>query len=228
MIDATPAFPEQVNDMLAAFPGYSFAGVLLTHAHMGHYTGLVHLGTEAWDLQELPIFASPRMLAFLRANEPWAAILRDHLAPQELKPPEPVNLSEAVKIRPVSVPHRAEYSDTLAYWIESESGALFYCPDIDGWEGFPLEEVLGRADHALLDATFYSRDELPGRDLTRVPHPFVTETLQRTAGVKARIWLVHLNHSNPLHSEGPEREAVQAAGLRVAAEGQRWFFSEKR
>ena len=79
-------------------------------------------------------------------------------------------------------------------------------------------------DVALLDATFYGGDELPGRDIRQVPHPFVVETLETTASwtpeERARIQLIHLNHTNPLHQADSEAAArVRAAGIRLAREG---------
>ena len=54
-------------------------GIFLTHAHMGHYTGLLHLGFEAAHSQGVELFASDKMVAFLHANQPWRGDLTRHI-----------------------------------------------------------------------------------------------------------------------------------------------------
>ncbi len=224
LIDATPDFREQLHWMIEACPGYSLAGIALTHAHTGHYTGLIHLGKEAWNVRGMPVYASARMAAFLRDNAPWAQLVRQgNLRLVELYPDRPRALSAGVRVTPVSVPHRGEWSDTLAFVIEGRQRALFYCPDIDSWETWEgLAGFVGRFDVALLDATFYSPDELPGRDMRAIPHPLATETVRRLQDAPVEVVLIHLNHSNPLHDPGPEREWVVRHGARVGELGQRW------
>jgi len=46
LIDATPDFREQLHILHSLFPDCPLAGVVLTHAHIGHYAGLIHLGHE--------------------------------------------------------------------------------------------------------------------------------------------------------------------------------------
>lgn len=87
-----------------------------------------------------------------------------------------VLLTPSISFLPVPVPHRAELSDTVAYLVtlaskqEKETMKLLYCPDTDSWAdwqrgiGSWCEEV----DVALLDATFYSKGELKGRDMSEV------------------------------------------------------------
>ena len=65
LIDATPALPAQ---LYAA--GGTLEGVLLTHAHLGHYPGLLYLGREAMNTQGVELFAMPRMLDLLMSNQP--------------------------------------------------------------------------------------------------------------------------------------------------------------
>src|SRR5690606_25277372 len=55
-------------DKLRAGP---FDGVLLTHAHMGHYVGLAHFGREAANTDRLPVWCTSKMAAFSRENAPW-------------------------------------------------------------------------------------------------------------------------------------------------------------
>lgn len=221
MVDATPAFPAQLHMLQRACPEGVFSGIFLTHAHAGHYTGLIHLGKEALDLKGFPLFATGAMLAYLDANQPWKTLLRENFVPSLLIPEKGIRLTDALRVRPVTVPHRGEFSDTVAFGVETDTASLFYCPDIDGWSGFPISDTLDRADHAILDATFFSPEELPGRDLAQIPHPFVSETIRLAEGRRATVWLTHLNHSNPLVRPGPEQEQVVQTGARIASDGLR-------
>lgn len=239
LIDATPDFREQLQALhgpsspsgQGLAPGCTLAGIALTHAHTGHYAGLIHLGREAWNTRGLPLYASPRMAAFLRANGPWSQLVA--LGNVDLRPliaGEEVALSPDLRLMPVPVPHRDEFSDTLAFVVRTRSGGqgpdrrLFYCPDIDAWDAWDrdLRRFVAGMDVALLDGTFFSAKELPGRPLGEIPHPLVTDTATRLAGVRCDVRLIHLNHSNPLYSQGPERAWLETQGLGVGAFGDRW------
>jgi len=238
LIDATPDFREQLHALHNLAPDCPLAGVVLTHAHIGHYAGLIHLGHEAWSTRNLPVYTSPRMASFLRHNAPWSQLVAlGNIKLRLLTPASQTQLSPNLHLTPLPVPHRDEFSDTLAFVISSavvsglsdSHGRLFYCPDIDSWDRWEhdLRSFVADMDVALLDGTFFSADELPGRDLSQIPHPLVTDTAERLAGVDCEVRLIHLNHSNPLHRSGPERQACSACtlslrGIGVGAFGQRW------
>lgn len=223
MIDATPRFPEQINWLWQRYPGHQFCGIVLTHAHIGHYTGLMYLGREAMSTEALPVYASASMQAFLCNNGPWSALVElNNIELRNLDDNEQLILSGDIKITPVAVDHRAEFSNTFAMLISGRQRALFYCPDIDHWNNLNLAEYLNAGDHALLDATFYSEDELPGRDLREIPHPPVTQTLEFIKGQSFQTWLIHLNHSNPLWQSGRERKALRKHGVSIPDFGQVW------
>ena len=83
-----------------------------------------------------------------------------------------------------------------------------------------------RVDAAYLDGTFYDGAELPGRAMSEIPHPFISESLTRFASLpaseRAKIVFIHLNHTNPAATPGSAAQRVIArAGLRVAVEGER-------
>ena len=190
--------------------------VVLTHGHMGHYTGLVHFGKEAADTERLPVLVTPAMATFLRTHEPWRTLVREHLDVR-------VGFEHRVwdtTIRLIPVPHRAEHTDTVAV---SVGGDLLYLPDIDSWEQWPDAGPVV-ADHAVafLDATFWDADEVPGRDIDHIPHPLVPDTLERFVGLDTRIVLTHLNHTNPLCDPASSAShRVKAAGWEVAYDGMR-------
>lgn len=187
--------------------------IALTHAHMGHYSGLVHLGTEALAASAIALHATERMRGFLGANAPWSALIEN-----ERLIPTLDSTWAGHRIDLIEVPHRSEYADTVAISI---GGRVLWLPDIDGWHLWPeARDVLASHELAFIDATFWSADEVPGRDLRTIPHPFVPDTVEMFADLPTRIVLTHLNHTNPLCDPGSSESAVvHEAGFEVAADG---------
>ncbi len=236
LLDATPDLPAQVersrgipaNRVLPGARPPLFDGIFLTHAHMGHYSGLLHLGPEAYGAQDLPVFVSARMAAYLRANGPWSLLVETGtIRLVELVPHEPLVLSDELTVTPIPVPHREEFSDTLAFRIDGPRRSLLYLPDIDKWERWdtPIEEAIAQVDVALLDGSFFDDGEVPGRDLAEIPHPFIVESLERLGALplaeRSKVHFTHLNHTNPACDPTSAASArIRAAGMRVASEGE--------
>jgi len=233
LVDASPDLRLQQR-RLAADPDYArrsdlqaFDAVLLTHAHMGHYAGLLYFGNEAHSTRQLPCFASPSMLRFLAGNEPWATLFRDgHLQAVTVEPGKVFDIVPGLSAVAHPVPHRPDFSDTLAFELIGPTGrSLLYLPDLDDWSDWPeASGVLSRVDTALVDATFYDDREHPHRDLADIPHPLVTDTIERFAGLasETQIILTHLNWTNRLcDPEAPEHARIRAAGFSVASDGLR-------
>jgi len=224
LIDATPDFPAQYDALTAHA---ALAGILLTHAHMGHYPGLLYLGPEAMNARAMPVYATPRLAAFLRSHAPWSGLAEGgHVRLVEVTPGREIALSAELRVTPVAVTHRDEYSDAVAWLVRGPTRTLFYCPDIDHWRDFrpDLPDWLAAqgVDIALLDGTFFGPDELPGRDLSRIPHPLARNTALLLAESPVNAAFIHLNHTNPLWRAGAERAWIQARGLRVGAAGDGW------
>jgi pyrroloquinoline quinone biosynthesis protein B len=221
LLDASPDICEQMNLLISSNPGYRLAGVLLTHAHIGHYLGLASLGRESWNTRRLPILCTQRMSDLLQANQPWKQFVElENIVPSILEPDHPIHLGEAATATPILVPHRDELSDTVAFRIEGHAKQLIYCPDIDRWEG-PILEAIGDADIALLDGTFYSRDELPSRDVSEIPHPCIVDSMKLFAGWDTEIQFIHLNHSNRLLGDDELVRRIGSLGFGIASRGQR-------
>lgn len=235
LVDASPDLPAQIQEVhtLRPFPEEKvdrapFDGVLLTHAHIGHYLGLAHFGFESLNTKDLPVYVSPRMAEYLRTNGPWSQLVRlGNVKLVEIKPGEWFNLGEGISVKGFPVPHRDEYSDTLAFLIRGPKRTLLYVPDTDTWKTWtrPLPQVIEeeKVDYALLDATFYSPDELPDRDVTKIKHPLVTDSMELLGPLvkagKVKVWFTHLNHSNPaLDLNGAARKDIEARGFRVLDE----------
>jgi pyrroloquinoline quinone biosynthesis protein B len=126
------------------------------------------------------------------------------------------------------VPHRDEYSETVAYRIEGPEKTAVFVPDIDKWERWDtsLRAIVRASDYALIDAAFFADGELPDRDMSIIPHPFVSESMDLledlTDEEKSRVIFIHMNHTNPLLIDGSEAQAeVERRGFRYATEGMR-------
>ena len=234
IIDATPDFKEQLRllDELAPFPGVpevpgvGLSGIFLTHGHMGHYTGLMHLGHEAMGAKNVPVYVMPRMGEFLSTNGPWDQLVRyKNIELREMVADQPIQLNERLSVTPFRVPHRDEYTEVVGYRIDGPNRSVLFIPDIDKWERWDrrIEGLIAEVDVAYLDGTFYADGELPNRDLADIPHPFIVESMQRfeslPADEKAKIHFIHLNHTNPaLPAGSAAREAITDAGFGVATE----------
>ncbi|HEV7425023.1 MAG TPA: MBL fold metallo-hydrolase [Thermoanaerobaculia bacterium] len=221
IIDATPDFPSQLASLDAAAPRGTVLldGILLTHAHIGHYLGLAHLGREVLGAHSIKVYAMPRMRDFLQHNGPWDQLVK--LQNIEIVPIEdgvPIALNERITVTPLRVPHRDEYSETVGFIVRGPTRSILWLPDIDKWEKWttPLESMLARVDVAYIDGTFYDASELPGRDLREIPHPLMTETLARlaTSPLRTKVRFIHLNQSNPLLRERRRDVAVARDGER--------------
>lgn len=244
IIDATPDFPRQLLELhrvsvrasvLAGSterpPRPAVDGVFLTHAHIGHYPGLMYLGKESIGASRVPTHAMPRMREFLEKNGPWSQLVAlENVALAPLVANEAVEVADGLRVTPIPVPHRAEFSETVAFRIATPSRAVLWLPDIDSWRawddaGTRLEDVLATVDVAYLDGCFFADGELPGRDMSKVPHPLVTDTIARLAPLpaaeRAKVRFIHLNHTNPaLDAASDAARAIRDAGMRVAAEGE--------
>jgi len=230
LIDATPDFASQLESLAEVSPARPATrerpvdGILLTHAHAGHYLGLAQLGREALGSRGVPVFATPRMSRFLRENGPWSQLVRlGQIALREIEPGQEVLLTPRLRVTALRVPHRDELSDTVGFLVKGPSRSLLYVPDVDKWQRWErsLAEEVARVDHALLDATFLDAAELPGRSLEEVPHPLVPETrtlLSNAPGLLERTLFIHLNHTNALLWDEARRRALAPA--RVARDGQ--------
>ncbi|MGH1435529.1 MAG: MBL fold metallo-hydrolase [Lewinella sp.] len=238
LLDATPDFREQWQLLSEELPNTTItqpSGVFLTHAHLGHYTGLLQLGREVMGAQAVPVYAMPRLDTFLRKNGPWSQLVNlGNIALQPLKPDSAIVLNDELKVTPIQVPHRDEYSETVGFRVEGPSKSLLFIPDIDKWDRWhrSLAEEIAAVDVAFLDATFFADGELPNRDMSKIPHPFVSETMGLLGSLplkeRQKVHFIHLNHTNPLlQTKSPARQEVAERGFQVAFEGQRVGLSEK-
>lgn len=235
LVDATPDITRQID--LIDEPGFRrragerrpFDGIFLTHAHIGHYTGLAVLGNEGLGIRDTPVYCTDAMADFLRANQPWAFLVdQGRIVPTPLAPGVPHRIDPLLEVELWPVPHRDEFADTVAFVFRGPASSLLYLPDINRWEAWDRDvaRAVTGVGTALLDGSFWSLDELPGRSVDDVPHPLMGLTMDRLQEVvdagRARVVFTHLNNSNPaLDDDGPERAEVIRRGFEVAREGLR-------
>jgi len=234
LFEATPDFREQLHELdrqapVTDKPG--IAGIFLTHAHIGHYTGLMFLGHESMGAKEVPVFAMPRMRGFLRNNGPWSQLVNnENIVIQGLEDREIVRLNNRLRVTPFLVPHRPEFSEAVGFRIEGPNRSAIFIPDIDSWEewdeaGTRIEDMIASVDVAYLDGSFFADGEIPGRDMSGFPHPFISHSMQRFSDLPARekskIRFIHLNHTNSaIWPDSDERAQVLTNGYGIADEGE--------
>jgi pyrroloquinoline quinone biosynthesis protein B len=232
-VDATPDIRAQTmmiqERMTPQKPAQRYwpDGILLTHAHIGHYTGLMFYGYEALSTDKLPVYCSKRMKDFLSQNGPWSQLVsQKNIIARTISPEQRFSLTSQISIIALQVPHRDEYTDTLGYQITGPNRSLLYIPDIHNWKIWDrsvIEEVQ-KVDIALLDGTFFSHAELPSRDLSSIGHPFILDSMQLLKKIaqdgKTQILFTHLNHSNlALDPDGDARKTIEKNAFGLAEDG---------
>ena len=226
LFDASPDINEQLNFMGDRIKK-DLKGIFLTHAHIGHYTGLMYFGREALNSKLINVYAMPRMKKFLEQNGPWSQLVSlENISINEINSNSKISVDPNVTIQPVEVPHRAEFSETVGYKIYGPNKTVLFIPDIDKWylwEKSIIDEIK-QVDYALIDATFYDSEEVNYRDLSEIPHPFVVESMELFDSIsdeeKKKIFFIHLNHTNPLlDKDSDQYKFVKDKGYNVAEEG---------
>lgn len=228
LLDATPDFPSQHDEVLRLANAPILQGVFLTHGHIGHYTGLMYLGREVMGAKEMPVYTMPRMTEFLTTNGPWSQLVSlQNISLQPIQADSMIRLNERLSVTPFRVPHRDEFTETVGYRISGPNRSVLFIPDIDKWAKWERDifSEIEDVDLAFIDGSFFQEGELPGRNMAEIPHPFVVESMETLMSLsnsnKAGVHFIHFNHTNPLLLPGSEaRTKVLKSGFQIAEEGQ--------
>lgn len=231
--ECTPDYPKQWQKWKGANKESNKThpdGFFLTHAHVGHYAGLIHLGREIMGTQHIPVFVLPKMFEFLTNNGPWSQLVAlENIALNSMKADSALRLNANINITPFVVPHRDEFSETAGFKININGKNVLFIPDIDKWQKWDrsiIKEIEG-CDQAFLDATFFKNGEL-NRDMSEIPHPFVEESMKLFEGLSAankdKVWFIHFNHTNPLLFDTKAQDLVKKLGFHVAKMGDKFEF----
>ena len=227
LLEASPDFVAQTRMLKAFLPSSANTlpdGIFLTHAHMGHYAGLMFLGREAMNSKAVPVYAMPKMKSFLENNGPWSQLITlNNIQINPLSEGKWEKISPSLRVKPILVPHRDEFSETVGFIIEGPHKKLLFIPDIDKWEKWQTDilSLVKEVDHALIDGTFFSAAEVGNRNIAEIPHPLVEESMKlfdsMPAKEKEKIMFIHFNHTNPLlNEESKEARLVKSKGFRIA------------
>ena len=231
MIDATPDFAKQYH-IITKEHNARLAGIFLTHAHIGHYTGLMHLGREVMGSKNIVVYAMPKMKLFLENNEPWKQLVSlKNIHIIQIEDKKEIILSRHLIIEPFKVPHRDEFSETVGYNIIGPNESLLYIPDIDKWDKWEHDILfwIESTGYALLDGTFYYDGEIPNRNMSEIPHPFIMESMNYFETLLERnqnkIFFIHLNHTNPaIRKNSAASRNIIKNGFNVARKGMRLYL----
>ena len=228
IFDATPDFTQQIEDLKSKHlnNGNVVDGVFLTHAHIGHYTGIMFLGREAMGAKNVPTYVMPKMNTYLEKNGPWSQLVSlNNIELKEMKHDSTITLNSNLKVTPFLVPHRDEFSETVGYKIQGKNKTALFIPDINKWELWErsIVEEVKKVDYAFLDATFFKEGEIP-RLMSEVPHPFIVETVSlfkdEAVETKNKIHFIHFNHSNPaLKETHPLKDSIIDLGFKFTKQG---------
>lgn len=226
LFEATPDISEQIYNLHAALNSNKKLpdGIFITHAHIGHYSGLMYLGREATNAKALPTYVMPKMKEFLTNNGPWNQLISlNNIHLNTLKADTATKVTANISITPLLVPHRDEFSETVGYRIKGPHKTALFIPDIDKWEHWNRDiiEEINKVDYALLDATFFDGAELNTRDISEIPHPFVVESLNLFESLpyeeKKKVFFIHFNHTNSmLEPSSSNYKKVIDAGFNIA------------
>ena len=226
IFDASPDLAKQLSFMKDKI-SENLKGIFLTHAHIGHYSGLMYLGRESFNSKNIPVYAMPRMKKFLETNGPWDQLVSlNNIKINSIINEREIIVEKELIVKPIEVPHRDEYSETVGYLIKGPNKSAIYIPDIDKWYKWDksIVDLIRSVDYAFIDATFYDEKEINYRDISEIPHPFVIESMKLferfSKEEKSKIYFIHLNHTNPLlDSNSSEYKDLISKGYNVAQEG---------
>ena len=226
LVEASPDISIQLNSFLLN-NSKKLDGIFITHAHIGHYSGLINLGREVYNASKIPLYLMPKMTDFISSNGPWDQLVKlKNVELKSLSHEKEEKLTENLTIIPFKVPHRDEYSETVGYKIVGPNKSALFIPDIDKWNKWEIsiKQLISKVDYAFLDGTFYDSKEINNRDISEIPHPFIIESLELFKDLKEsdrnKIYFIHLNHTNPLlNSKSEEYQHVVSNGYNVALEG---------
>ncbi len=205
--------------------------IYITHAHIGHYTGLMYFGREALGSRNLLVKVLPKMSKFLKTNGPWSQLVTlNNINIQKTKFDTSYSELSNISVTPIKVPHRDEFSETAGYIITGKNKKALFIPDIDKWEKWDkkLIDLVEDFDYLLLDATFYDPTEI-NRDISEIPHPLVSETINVLDGLgdesKSKVYFIHMNHTNPMLDPNSDlSKSVINKGFNIARLGQKLYL----
>tara|TARA_Y100000991_G_scaffold96402_1_gene72702 strand:- start:5634 stop:6578 length:945 start_codon:yes stop_codon:yes gene_type:complete len=233
LFEATPDFPFQLHHLQQVSNHSELPnGIFITHAHIGHYTGLMHLGKEAMNSKGVKVYTMNGMRKFLTQNGPWSQLVTNsNINLVSLEASKEITLNKSLSVTPFLVPHRDEYSETVGFKIQGKNKTALFIPDIDKWNKWEQSIIkeIRNVDYAFIDGTFYSGAEIGHRNIAEIPHPFIEESLnlfkELSPEERNKVYFIHYNHTNPvLDIENRACKEIQDKGFHLARKNDRFML----
>lgn len=211
LIDATPDIRNQIK-------GDFLDGVFLAHHDIGQSTGLVFFGEEGLDADRVSVYCNSEVEDSLMKNDPFRLLLdRGNIEIHNFEEGDSEKL-QGGEIKAHNVYHPQVNHNTTGFIIEGPEKTLYYLSDITSWTDEIIEKIKN-ADIAIIDGTFWSRDEIDRYD--EVPHPTIKDSMEQFSDFDTDIHFTHLNHTNPaLRKDSQERKELEDNGFGVVEKGQ--------
>ena len=205
--------------------------IFITHAHIGHYSGLMYFGREALGSKGVKVNVLPRMSDFISMNAPWSQLVTlKNITLNKINFRDKIVINPNLTVIPIQVPHRDEFSETSAFLIVGPNKTALFLPDIDKWSKWSINivEILASVDYAFIDATFYTNKEI-NRDINEIPHPLVIETMDLLVELpnyqKDKVYFIHMNHTNQMLDPNSDvSKHVLKEGFNIARLGQKFHL----
>jgi len=180
-------------------------------------------------VKDIPVYVMPRMKDYIANNSMFSQlILNKNIILHPINNNKEIVISESISVKPFEVPHRNELSETVGFKICRDDNSIIYLPDIDSWDEFKnqLFDIVTKNEVLFLDGTFFSKDEIKNRDVTKIPHPEILETMSLlsslSASDKKKVHFIHFNHTNGILSDKNLYNKVVNSGFLISEEGQRF------
>ncbi|KQT45291.1 pyrroloquinoline quinone biosynthesis protein PqqB [Aureimonas sp. Leaf454] len=213
------------------------SAVLVTNGDVDHVAGLLTLREK----QRFDLYGTRGVLDVLQANPVFSVLDPAVVALRPIRAGEVAEPVEGLEIEIFAVPGKvplyleageveigAEGEMTVGVRLSAGGRTAFYIPGCASVPDHLRERVRG-ADVLLFDGTVFHDDEMSeagvgvktGRRMGHLPIAGDGGSLHAfdDLGIGQRIY-IHINNTNPILVEGSvERQAVEAAGWRVASDG---------
>jgi pyrroloquinoline quinone biosynthesis protein B len=240
LLNASPDIRQQ---LLAHSPLYPrglrdspLKSVVVTNGDVDHIAGLLVLREK----QPFSLFLTAEIRAVLEDNPIFRALDPGYVKVKEVALFSPFELLPDLKAELFTVPGKVplfmeegepetdiEGGQTVGVALRHNLRRIYYIPGCARMTP-ALAERLEGADAVLFDGTLFTDDEMirtgtgtkTGRRMGHMPISGSGGSLEAFSGieVKRKIY-VHINNTNPIWRNGPERREVEEKGWQVAHDG---------
>lgn len=218
--------------------------VLLTNGDIDHIAGLLILREK----QAFDVFMTAALMDILDANPIFQALDPGFVARKTIALEQPFPLLPGLQARLFAVPGKVplflengepelgvEGEQTVGVELIAEGVRVFYIPGC-GFISDQLANRIAGADGLFFDGTVFTDDEMitsgtgvkTGRRMGHMPISGEGGSLEALRAIDGgKKVYIHINNTNPIWRRGPERDAVEAAGLEIGFDGMEIRFDKR-